>query len=194
MHCDVLAYGLKAWRAIALSGLQLGVNFICQNIDAHDANVLVYELVHVDCIHVIVECAEKACRVHPQLDVCVFYTCNGVSKKCKTQLLGDKLYKKAYVELHNMMLVSILLLPALVLAHDDSSQVGCCGDIPESLIWLLSLFILIGVLAVIGSYFWIPEPPPPMPQACSATNIRIDARDIDRLARALHKLNEDSHV
>jgi hypothetical protein len=90
-----------------------------------------------------------------------------------------------------MMLVSILMLPALILAHDDSSQVGCCGDIPESLIWLLSLFILIGVIAVIGSYFWIPEPLPPMQPACSsATNIRIDARDIDRLARALHKLNE----
>ena len=112
-------------------------------------------------------------------------------KKIEKELLGDKLYKTAHAVSDNMMLVSILMLPALILAHDDSSQVGCCGDIPESLIWLLSLFILIGVIAVIGSYFWIPEPLPPMQPACSsATNIRIDARDIDRLARALHKLNE----
>jgi hypothetical protein len=95
------------------------------------------------------------------------------------------------------MIVILMMYPLLLSAHDtDNSPVersSCCGDIPESLIWLLSLLILIGILMVVGSYFWIPEPlPPPQPvPECRATSFRIEAKDIDRLAKALHKLNSD---
>ena len=46
------------------------------------------------------------------------------------------------------ILLRLLMLPAFVSAH-----AGCCGDIPESAIWTLSFFALIGFVIVGVSYY-----------------------------------------
>ena len=93
-------------------------------------------------------------------------------------------------------LVSPLSTPSsYVCAHPVSRNEGCCGDIPDSLIWTLSFFILVGILVAVSSYFLLP---PPMD--CSSSdgnnnknyrppviNIRIDKEDIKRIAHAVVK-------
>ena len=100
-------------------------------------------------------------------------------------------------------LVSPLSTPSsYVRAHPAShNDEGCCGNIfPDSLIWTLSFFILVGILVAVSSYFLLPPPtdcssssddnnnnnnknyrPPPV------INIRIDEEDIKRIAHAVVK-------
>ena len=88
----------------------------------------------------------------------------------------------------------------LASAHIDPRDNGCCGDIPDSLIWTLSFFVLIGILIVVGAYFTYPSPtsPPPAdftPDTCATaqiTYVRIDPRDIRNIARAVNSLKNDT--
>ncbi len=102
-------------------------------------------------------------------------------------------------------LMQFLLLQILgsrmVSAHTTSNNnEGCCGDIPESLIWTLSFFVLIGILVVVSSYFFYPLLPTDRNNnvitggdgVCNsaptpAMNIRINKNDIERIARAVAK-------
>lgn len=81
-------------------------------------------------------------------------------------------------------LIQILLFvfPVSISAHADP---GCCGDIPESLIWILSFFVLIGILVVVSSYFLFPSPPEDWAKPPTAVAVRIDKRDIVEIARAV---------
>ena len=79
-----------------------------------------------------------------------------------------------------------------------SDGVGCCGDIPESLIWTMSFFVLIGILIVIGSYSLSPSYP--LEEGCNYNNnntaiqVRISDKDIDRIARAVSKYHSRDDV
>jgi len=86
----------------------------------------------------------------------------------------------------------------LASAHIDPRDNGCCGDIPDSLIWTLSFFVLIGLLIVIGTYFTYPSPPPPADLTPNTdatdqiTYVRIDPRDIRKIAREIYSLKHDT--
>jgi hypothetical protein len=54
-----------------------------------------------------------------------------------------------------MLLIRLLMLPSLVCATS-----GCCGDIPESLIWSLSFFLVVGFGIVATTYTSYPPIPP----------------------------------
>jgi len=77
------------------------------------------------------------------------------------------------------------MLAMQTLAHSDNGNYG--SDIPESLMWLLSFFLLIGFIFVVGSYFMIPDPVVECERDRITYNVRIDPRDIDLFAS---KLNE----
>jgi hypothetical protein len=88
------------------------------------------------------------------------------------------------------LLFPLALSVISVSAHSMSDGVGCCGDIPESLIWTMSFFVLIGILIVIGSYSL--NPSYPLEEGCNNNNntaiqVRISDKDIDRIARAVTK-------
>ncbi len=74
----------------------------------------------------------------------------------------------------------------LVSAHDDRD--GCCGDIPETVIWTLSFFILFGILIAMGAFFLFPESPPYGCDSGTHINVRIDDRDIQKIARAVNNI------
>ena len=83
VHCDVSAYDIIGWGVGSLSVLQACVHFSCQDIRAHDAYILVHELVHVHRVLVVVVCAEKTLRVHSHCLFRIFYTLFGVSQRCE---------------------------------------------------------------------------------------------------------------
>jgi hypothetical protein len=71
------------------------------------------------------------------------------------------------------------MLPVFVSAH-----VGCCGDIPESLIWAFTFFLLIGLVVVGMSYSSFPSQPsyetvPP------TVMVKIDHRDLVELGELI---------
>ena len=78
-------------------------------------------------------------------------------------------------------LIITLAMPAM--AHSDSGNYG--SDIPESLMWLLSFFLLIGFLFVVGSYFMVPDPVAECDRE-RVTYLRILPEDLDRLAKRLN--------
>ena len=77
------------------------------------------------------------------------------------------------------------MLAMQTLAHSDNGNYG--SDLPESLMWVLSFFLLIGFIFVVGSYFMIPDPVVECERDRITYNVRIDPRDIDLFAS---KLNE----
>ena len=80
----------------------------------------------------------------------------------------------------------LLLVAAHNMDHDD--RVGCCGDIPETLIWTLSFFILFGILIAMGAFFLFPESPTCGYDTDTRINVRIDDRDIRKIARAVNDM------
>ena len=92
------------------------------------------------------------------------------------------------------ILLQNLVFPLIVAcAHVDSRDSGCCGDIPDSLIWTLSFFILIGILIVVGTFFIYPSTPPLADETTThPTYVRIDPRDIKNIAREINHLNGDT--
>ena len=78
--------------------------------------------------------------------------------------------------------IILFVFPVSISAHADP---GCCGDIPESLIWVLSFFVLIGILVVVSSYFLYPVPTEECAKPPTAVVVRIDKRDIANIARAV---------
>ena len=94
--------------------------------------------------------------------------------------------------------------------RDHGGGTGCCGDIPDSLIWLLSFFVLIGFLIIIGSFFMYPSSPADSADQQhvaddlflhhadtsddttttsnhGVTYVRIDPRDIESIALEINK-------
>jgi hypothetical protein len=85
--------------------------------------------------------------------------------------------------LYRFIIIVMLAMPTL--AHSDNGNYG--SDLPESLMWVLSFFLLIGFIFVVGSYFMIPDPVVECERDRITYNVRIDPRDIDLFAS---KLNE----
>ena len=78
-----------------------------------------------------------------------------------------------------LMLLRLLMLPVFV-----SAYTGCCGDIPESLIWALTFFLLIGLVFVGMSYS--PFPSQSSYEAASTTvMVKIDPRDLVTLGEII---------
>jgi hypothetical protein len=79
----------------------------------------------------------------------------------------------------------MVMLPTMVVAH----TAGCCGDIPESLIWSLSLFLLIGFAVVASTYSSYPSPPsesaPPQ-----IVYIKILPDDLKKVVNAFKHTND----
>ena len=78
----------------------------------------------------------------------------------------------------NMMIaLRLLLLPTLAV----TATTGCCGDIPDSFIWTLSLFLLVGfAFAAYSSY------PTPLCEAYPPTVcIKILPADLKQITDAL---------
>jgi hypothetical protein len=91
--------------------------------------------------------------------------------------------------LYRFIIIVMLAMPTL--AHSDNGNYG--SDIPESLMWLLSFFLLIGFLFVVGSYFMVPDPVTECDRE-RVTYLRILPEDLDRLAKRLndHKNNDQT--
>jgi hypothetical protein len=66
------------------------------------------------------------------------------------------------------LLIHLSAFPALAAAHQ-----GCCGDLPESLIWSLSLFLLVGC-AILS----LPTAPVAREDSAQTILIKIDPRDL----------------
>jgi hypothetical protein len=61
---------------------------------------------------------------------------------------------------------------------------GCCGDIPESFIWYLSMFLLVGFAVVAATYTSYPTPCDSLPSP-PVVSIKIDSGDLQKLVDAI---------
>lgn len=80
-----------------------------------------------------------------------------------------------------MLLIRLLMLLSLVTATS-----ACCGDIPESLIWSLSFFLVVGFGIVATTYTSYP----PIPQGecpCQTVYIKILPEDLKEISNAFRK-------
>jgi hypothetical protein len=86
----------------------------------------------------------------------------------------------------------LLMCLASASGHIESSA-GCCGDIPDSLIWFMSFFVLVGFVIIIISYF-SSDPSYDRVSDCSHPQIiaRIDPRDLRTIERIIH--DTEAHV
>ena len=86
-----------------------------------------------------------------------------------------------------LFLCSVAALTSAALAHSETGVYG--SDLPESLIWLLSFFILIGVILVVGSYFVYPDPVTESREG--VTYCRIHPSDIRRIEDLLRRHHQE---
>jgi hypothetical protein len=87
--------------------------------------------------------------------------------------------------LYTLMFLLMCLAPAS--GHIESSA-GCCGDIPDSLIWFMSFFVLVGFVIIAISYFSSdPSYNGVGGSDCSRPAIiaRIDPRDLKKIERMI---------
>lgn len=102
-----------------------------------------------------------------------------------------------------LLLTFLLTFASVVSPHPDprpgssSSSSGCCGDIPDSLIWTLSFFILIGILIVFGTFFTYDDNHNNNNNQDTTTtnttneriiNVRINPSDIKSIVHEIHEL------
>ena len=80
-----------------------------------------------------------------------------------------------------MLLIRLLMLPSLVCATS-----GCCGDIPESLIWSLSFFLVVGFGIVATTYTSYP-PIPPCECPPQTVYVKILPEDLQKISNAFRK-------
>jgi hypothetical protein len=95
-----------------------------------------------------------------------------------------------------LLLCFFLFLVPISSAHQQQYE-GCCGDVPESLIWAISFLVLVGMLVVVGALFLAPSPPAPDEVGggpCGdirgpppTVTVRIDERDLEQIVKALSK-------
>ena len=87
------------------------------------------------------------------------------------------------------LFLALTARPSVALPTD-----GCCGDIPETFIWVLSFIILIGFLAVMATFV-------PTSNGCGGggcdgsdgcVHVRIDERDIRLIAQEVCKCQQHS--
>ena len=83
----------------------------------------------------------------------------------------------------------VIISMPVALAHSDNGNYS--SDIPESLMWLLSFFLLIGLLFVVGSYFLFPDPVTQSSCSGGVTYVRIDPSDIRKLGDLLRNSRKD---
>ncbi len=78
----------------------------------------------------------------------------------------------------------------MALAHSDNGNYG--SDIPESLIWLLSFFFLIGLIFIVGSYFMYPDDPVTGSSGGKGVlYFRIHPSDLKQLGNFLRRKRDD---
>ena len=78
------------------------------------------------------------------------------------------------------------LLILLMLNCPMVAVAGCCGDIPESFIWSLSMFLLVGFAVVAIVYTAYPQPFDQVcPQQSPTVTIRIDPTDLCTIVEAI---------
>ena len=85
-----------------------------------------------------------------------------------------------------MLFLYISVLTSVVLAHGGNGIDS--NDLPESLIWLLSFFILIGVVLVVGSFYMFQDPVTESREG--VTYFRIHPNDIRIIGNLLRKNQE----
>ena len=92
------------------------------------------------------------------------------------------------IALHFIFL--LLLAPPVCCHQEKEKSSGCCGDIPDSLIWFLSFIILIGLVIIISSYYMYPDPnyKGGVESECSRepTVVRIYPGDLRNIAKLIH--------
>jgi hypothetical protein len=86
---------------------------------------------------------------------------------------------------HEILFFCFLALVPISSAHQNE---GCCGDVPESLIWVISFLVLVGMLVVVGALFLAPSPPVDEGGWCNCSspptvNVRIDRKDLKEILK-----------